>query len=201
MENYSERPTDTPPVPRKGLKGVLDKFVGPGATRLELALQFSLATLAAVAAPLYASRVVDDWSVLQYLVCTLLAFDVVGGIVTNATSSAKRWYHRKGQDFPQLFLFVVMHVIHLSIVSWLYLNFDFHWVLVASLYLLAASALILLVPQYIQRAVALSTYVFALLISMYLLTPPLGLEWFLPFFYMKLLVSHLPKEESYKPDK
>ena len=29
-----------PPEPRKGLAGVLDKFVGPGATRAEIVLQF-----------------------------------------------------------------------------------------------------------------------------------------------------------------
>lgn len=28
---------------------------------------------------------------------------------------------------------------------------------------------------------------------------PTGLEWLLPLFYFKLLVSHLPKEAPYRP--
>jgi hypothetical protein len=35
--------------------------------------------------------------------------------------------------------------------------------------------------------------------SMCRLPQPQGLEWFLPLFYLKLLVSHLPTEEPYRP--
>jgi hypothetical protein len=95
------------PPPRRGLIGALDKFVGPGATRAELLLQFAVAIVAAVAAPVYASRVVEGWSWLQYGVCCALAFDTAGGIVTNATSSAKRWYHRGGQVLQQHIAFAL----------------------------------------------------------------------------------------------
>lgn len=37
----------------------------------------------------------------------------------------------------------------------------------------------------------------AVLVSMYLLARPTGLEWFPALFYLKLLVSHLPAEEPY----
>ena len=37
----------------------------------------------------------------------------------------------------------------------------------------------------------------ALLINFYLLPPAPGLEWFLPVFFLKLLVSHLPKEAPF----
>ena len=46
---------------------------------------------------------------------------------------------------------------------------------------------------------AYSAYTGALLLSIYGVAAPLGLEWFLPVFYFKLLVSHLPKEEPYRP--
>jgi len=42
-------------------------------------------------------------------------------------------------------------------------------------------------------------YVGSLLITLYGLEQPIGLEWFLPTFYIKLLLSHLPKEEPYRP--
>jgi hypothetical protein len=187
------------PSPRPGLAGSLDKFIGPGATRAELMLQFGLPALAAIAAPLYASHVVWSWSWLQYAVCCILAFDTAGGIITNATSSAKRWYHRAGQGFKQHFGMVSLHLLHLLVVSWLYLAFDVRWFLVSGGYLLVAAAVVLWVPQYLQRPVALIVFGCALLISLYVLPQPVGLEWFLPLFYLKLLVSHLPKEEPYRP--
>jgi hypothetical protein len=67
-------------------------------------------------------------------------------------------------------------------------------------YLLVAAALVLWVPQYLQRPVALVAFSCALLISLYVLQQPVGLEWFLPLFYLKMLVSHLPKEEPYRPN-
>jgi hypothetical protein len=158
-----------------------------------------LPCLAAFAAPLYASRVVEGWSWLQYVACCVLAFDTAGGIVTNATSSAKRWYHRVGQGFKQHVGFVSIHLFHLLMVSWLYLALDVMWFVIAGAYLLFSAVVVLSVPQYLQRPVALAAYACVLLISMYGLPQPAGLEWFLPLFYLKLLVSYLPKEEFYGP--
>ncbi len=189
---------ETPP-PRSGIAGAWDRFVGPGATRAELALQLVIPVVAALAALLHATRTTEHWSWLHYVVGGVLAFDIAGGVVTNATSAAKRWYHRAGQGFWQHLGFVALHLLHLLLVSWLYLGFDFAWIVIAGGYLLCASAVILSVPQYLQRPVALTAYGGALLTSLYVLAPPVGLEWFLPLFYLKLLVSHLVKEEPYRP--
>lgn len=72
------------PSPRSGIAGLLDRFVGPGATGGELALQFVLPVLAAIAALLYALRVVESWSWLQYTACCALA------LIQLAGSSQKR---------------------------------------------------------------------------------------------------------------
>lgn len=187
------------PPPRRGFAGAIDRFIGPGATKAELAIQYTIPVLAAIAAPIYASRVVEHWSWLQYVVCCVLALDIAGGVITNATSTAKRWYHRRGQGFRQHFGFVCIHLLHLLIVSWVYLAFNVPWLLIAGIYLLVSSALVLSVPQYLVRPVALVAFACALLMSMYVLPNPVGLEWFLPLFFLKLLVSHLPKEEPYRP--
>ena len=105
--------------------------------------------------------------------------DIAGGIITNATSSAKRWYHRAGQGFKQHFGAVAIHLIHIIVVSWLYLELDIAWFLIAGGYLLIAAAVVLLVPQYLQRPTALVLYACGLLISLYLLRQPEALEWFL----------------------
>ncbi len=189
---------ETPP-PRSGIAGALDKFVGPGATKAELALQFGIAALAGIAAPVYATLVTKSWSWVQYAACSLLALDIAGGVVTNATSSAKRWYHRAGRNFLHHFGFVSLHLFHLLIVSALYLEFNIVWIMVAGGYMLCSTLLILAVPLYLQRPVAVTAYSGAVLICSYVLTQPEGVEWFLPLFYLKLLVSHLLKEEPYRP--
>ncbi|NGP53539.1 hypothetical protein [Thioalkalivibrio sp. XN8] len=188
------------PNPRKGLPGILDRFAGPGATPAELALQFLLPLVAAGAAVAYAALAVGAWSGVQYVLCALLAFDIVGGIITNATSSGKRWYHRAGQGFSRHFGFVMLHLGHLAIVSWLFLTLDLLWLVTTGMYLLIASLTIILVPLYLQRPVALVMYAGSIPLALYVLASPPGLEWFLPLFYLKLLVAHLPREEAYRPE-
>ncbi|MEM9388370.1 MAG: hypothetical protein AAGA68_25190 [Pseudomonadota bacterium] len=187
------------PTPRAGSVGLMDRFVGPGATAAELWLQFSLAALAIVGAIAYAVWQGVEWSLPQYLLAGFLAFDVVGGIVTNATSSAKRWYHRPGQSRSDHFKFVATHIIHLSLVAWVFVNGQWPWSAMAAAYLFAASWLILSVPKYLQRPVALGAFACAIVLCDVALARPPGLEWFAPLFYLKLLVSHLPTEEPYRP--
>ena len=112
------------PEPRTGLIGSLDRFIGPGATKAEIALQLIIPLFAVIAAPLYALTQDIEWSAIQFIACALLAGDMVGGFITNATSTAKRWYHRDGQTFANHFRFITTHLVHLLLVSWLYLSFD-----------------------------------------------------------------------------
>jgi hypothetical protein len=185
--------------PRTGLAGAWDRFVGPGATRAEVALQLAVPLLAALAAPWHAARSGADWSTGQAVLGTLLAADIAGGIVTNATSTAKRWYHRAGHGVRQHLLFVLLHGVHLLLVSWAFLQMDWIWVLQTGGFLMAAAAAILLVPRYLQRPVALTAYAASVWLALDVFRRPPGLEWFLILFYLKLLVSHLPREEPYRP--
>ncbi|MGD1896230.1 MAG: hypothetical protein ACFB16_04665 [Phormidesmis sp.] len=65
-------------------------------------------------------------------------------------------------------------------------------------YLLVAAGLILAVPLYLQRPVSLGLYGLALVGRLCLFSSTLGLEWFLPLFLIKLLVSHLLSETAYR---
>lgn len=187
------------PQPRQGISGALDKLIGPGATPAEVWLQVVPAVLAGIVVPVYAIVSSLAWSPLQLFIGALLAFDLTGGIITNATSSAKRWYHRPGQGFSQHLVFVVIHVVHVFVVAWLFRSHDWPFFGIVSAYLLVASVIILHTPQYLQRPVALMLFALTLLINTYTLTSTVGLEWFVPFFYLKLLVSHLLKEAPYQP--
>jgi hypothetical protein len=184
------------PPPRKGLFGVLDQILGPGATPAEVGLQMLISLVAMVAVVVYAFLSHLGWNWLQYLIAAVIAFDIAGGVFTNATSAAKRWYHRPGQGFWQHLEFTAIH-IHPFIIAWLFLGMDWSYGLIVYGYLLIATLVILLVPQYLQRPVAMAAYAGGLLVALYVVPLIPGLEWFVPFFYLKLLVSHLVKEEPY----
>lgn len=121
-----------------------------------------------------------------------------GGVITNATNSAKRWYHREGQGFKQHFSFIAIHALQLFIVAWFfYPGFWLHFFGILYLYLLVSALVILLVPLYLQRPVAILFYGIVILINNYAMIPIEGMEWFVPVFFLKLLISHLLKEAPF----
>ncbi|MCD1294045.1 hypothetical protein CUJ83_03425 [Methanocella sp. CWC-04] len=77
---------------------------------------------------------------------------------------------------------------------------DWGYFFIVYCYLLLAALIILLSPLYLRRPVALILFSFGILINIYLLSPTPGLEWFVPFFCVKLLVSHILREEHYPPN-
>lgn len=191
-----------PPEPRQGWDGAWDKFIGPGATKAELWVQLGGGMLLAAAILLFTfpQRTTLGWSFWQWLVVGLLAVDLSGGIITNATAAAKRWYHRPGQGFWAHLSFIAVHGFHLAVVAWLFREGDWLFFVVTYGYLLAAAILILRVPLYLSRPLAFLCMAGSILISQSLLTPTPGLTWFLPFFYLKLLLSHLLKEAPFSPE-
>jgi hypothetical protein len=189
----------TPPEPRRGLLGEWDKFVGPGQTRAEFWLILIPSVVATLALAGYARLQGLNWNLVQTIVAMLLAFDLMGGVITNATSTAKRWYHRDGQGTVQHIGFIAVHAVHIFLVAWLFRGMDWLYFGVFYSCLLAASLIILSVPLYLQRPVAFLLYGGVVLISFYRFSPTPGFEWFVPVFFMKLLLSHLLKEAPYRP--
>ncbi|NTU63693.1 MAG: hypothetical protein HGB05_09910, partial [Chloroflexi bacterium] len=122
------------------------------------------------------------------------------GVVTNATSSAKRWYHRAGQSARQQLQFVALHVIHLVIVAWLFRSGDWLFAIVFSIYLLLSAIVITRTPLYLQRPLALGLTCVAIVMGLVVFAPTPGLEWFIPLLFLKLLVSHVLREEPYLAD-
>ncbi len=187
-----------PPEPRSGLKGAWDKFFGPTLTTSEFWLGIIPSIIAAIAAPAYAFYNGLDWSIWQLLIAALFAFDLTGGVIFNASSSAKCWYHRPGMGAKQSLGFISAHV-HPLLIAWLWLDGDWSYFVIAYGFLLLATVLILKTPLYLQRPLALTLYLVGLILGLYVLSPIRGLEWFLPVFYLKLLVSHLLKEAPFQP--
>ncbi len=182
---------------RSGIGGGIDRLCGPGATKAELLLQFSVAFGAALAAVIYYPHESLDWSLLQTSIAVVLAFDIAGGITTNATSSAKRWFHRSSQSQRDYWNFIAMHLIHLGLFAGFFVADEVVWFILSSVLLAGAACLIIYAPLYLKRPIAYSVYMVVFLLSQFWLEAPVGVEWFLPLFYFKLLVSHLPPEAPF----
>jgi hypothetical protein len=191
----------SPPPPRKGLAGEWDKFIGPGATTAEIWLQMGAALFGGLGVVLYAALQGLDWNTWQYIVAAILAFDLCGGVVTNATSTAKRWYHRSEQDFARHMLFIAVHAVQIFLVAWLFRGLDWLYFAVIYGYLLVSAALVLRSPLYLHRPLAMLFWLGSLVPSFYIFAPTAGLGWFGPVLFLKLLVSHLLKEAPFRPEK
>lgn len=190
--------TDSVGVPRQGLVGAWDRLVGPGATRAENVLVLGWTVLFTAAVVAYAVLADLGWTPLQLVVVLVLAFDIGGGVPANFTDSAKRWYHRPGQGVRQHFAFPLAHV-HPFVLTLVFPGFG--WTLAAAVYgyLLVAAAAVLAVPTYLRRPVAAVLGCVAILGGSYLPAVPAGLEWFVPLYFVKLLMAHLVPERAAGP--
>jgi len=132
-----------------------------------------------------------------------LGMDMIGGVVTNSTSAAKRWYHREGQGYVQHMTFISIHAMQIAAVAFLFCpREDRQWFYFLAVYgpLLVSSVVVLSVPLYLQRPVAMSLVSAAIPLSMSKVLPETpGMEWFIPLLFLKLLVSHLTVETSFQP--
>lgn len=179
--------------PRKGLLGMWDNLAGPSAMREENALNLAWMLLFTFGVVAYA-LVALEWNALQLTVVALLALDLAGGVSVNASPSARKWWHRPAQGFRDHLSFVALHIVHLFALALLFTDFSLYTAALLYGYLLAASLIILAAPRDLQRPIAFIAYTLALLLTFYIVSVPAGLEWFAPFYYLKLLVAHLPAD-------
>ena len=189
------------PQPRRAWAGAVDKFIGHGATQAEIIIGFGASILAPLAVVIYAYHARLGWYAIQYVVAGLLAADIVGGIAVDTTSSAKRWYHREGEGFRQLFGKVSYHLVHICLVAWLFRGLDLVYFIVVSGYLIVATFLILGLPLYLRRSAAALLVCGAMILNLYIFPMTPGLEWFLPSLFIGLLFCFIWREEPYRPRK
>jgi hypothetical protein len=189
------------PSPRTGFAGFIDRLVGPGATRAELWIQFGFAVLAGLFIIVYS--VVGDlgWSVWQTIVAGYLAFDICGGIATNATSSAKRWWHREERRTLRADMrFIIPHIYMPLLIMLAFMPGRWDFVFIVYGYLIVGALIISRTQLYLRRPVSVIMYSIAIFGSMVLFSSSVrGVEWFIPLLFLKLFVSHLNFEEPYRP--
>ena len=125
---------------------MIDKFIGPGATRAEKNFQLYRPFMFAAGVVGFGIYAKVGWSIWQYVLIGLLAVDMVGGVITNATTAAERWFFHEGQGFKQHMSFIAIHLIQIAAFSWAFQGFDVLWVTGIYGFLLAGSAIILKTP-------------------------------------------------------
>jgi hypothetical protein len=155
---------------------------------------------------IYATRP-RDWAWWQVGLAMLIAADVGGGMVANSLNSCKRYYHTPARsDAPRYvrFLkaplaFAALHVYPL-LVSLLFRGGPWWYGGFWYAYVLGWSALVLRLPLYLHRPVAMLGVLAALLLNATLVPVVPGFTWLAPALVLKVVLAHLVREEPYRPD-
>jgi len=187
----------TIPPTAPGWGGRMERFMGPGKTRAETTVELvgGVLGIAAIVAVAATDEAVRAWSSLQIGLGAVLALDLVGGALTNATNSAKRWYHRPGpKRVRSRLMFLAAHVVHLAVVAFLLLQDGATWWWTHLILLAASSLLIEAMPVEVKRATAVAALVCAVALGQ-AIAPVDGVMALVPvLLYLKLVLGHLVPE-------
>ncbi|NIJ12472.1 hypothetical protein FHU38_002816 [Saccharomonospora amisosensis] len=184
------------PATPRGVSGALRRFLGPGRTRSENVAEVAgqLVGMSLLSAYLATTGGWSERSPLQLAVLAVMVFDLVGGVLTNATNPAKRWYHRPGHGSGRRLLFVASHLLYLVAIPLVLHAGGWTWFAVNAALLLSAAVLIEALPVELKRVSAVGLYLVAVLVNLTWLPLPESLAWFGFLFYLKLLVCFLVPE-------
>jgi hypothetical protein len=190
--------SDSSNYPRTGLLGIWDTVVGPGMSTTETLICLIPTLLATIGVPWAAIINQLDWNIWQLVISGILVFDLVGGAIVNVSSTTRQWHHRPEHGWKYHGGFVVLHLHPFLVVllypggSWSEAGFTYSYLLIATLIILSSS-------RYFQRSISITLYLGSLVLSRYFLNTIPGMSWFLPVYFLKLLVSYLPQEHSFSP--
>ncbi len=186
--------------------GNADLLCGTGATRAERWLAYGMATLLTVvilAVDFYRdSPIAEGWSIA---LLAFFAFDIAGGAVANMLNSCKRFYHSELQPGEKMAarmaknprVFTMIHV-HPIIAAYAFGGNVFNavgWYILLQISVTVTLAM----PLYLRRAGATAITLLALFGSQLFLPLGVGLEWFIPSLFVKMVLGHAVQEEPYRP--
>lgn len=189
--------------------GTADFFSGADATVSERVLLWVGTALLTILIALGVLHQGISWDGWQWAIALVLGFDVVGGAISNSLNAMKRaWYSpidpdrdtgpfRLFKSHPILFPAVHLHPFLVACV------FDASLAYALILYAapVAFAVFVLFGPLYLHRPVSFLTIIVILLVSLYALDQPAGMEWFAVVFAIKLIQAHAVQEEPYaRPD-
>ena len=135
------------------------------------------------------------WSVPQKIVIAAVIFDLVFGMLTISTTTAKRWYHRPGPAVRRFrFAFVIVHLVPYIVLVAALFDIGFGWALANAGLLLAGTALIDFTPTDLKRLVAICLTLTAGLVNLIWLPLPSALAWLPLLLFVKIMMCFLLPE-------
>jgi len=186
-------------------KGLFEMLIGPGATGSEILL-YLLAAAGSGTAIVLSNVMLRDikWTYFQNLAAFLIAWSLAGGVVALNTSSAKRyWNSYREEGLTMLFkskpLIVLLHLVLPLIVVLMFRPGDWSYFTLISLYLVAGAAILLLMPLYLKRPVAIALSLAGYFAEISLFEAALGIEWFAVLLFLKIFNGLMVQEEPYRP--
>jgi hypothetical protein len=181
--------TGSAPPPRDGLLGRWDEFVGPGATAAETGGALALGAAGGVAAPLWLRRRAPEAGRVRLGLAALVGSDIGGGVWTNATVAAKRWYAPAGAGPGARVAFAAAH-LHPYLVAASDPRRPVRWALALHAAAVAGTVATALVPRRLALPVAVAAALGGQAAAALAGDTPRGWEWFAPAYLAKLLVGH-----------
>ncbi|MFI6538390.1 hypothetical protein ACIBHY_38465 [Nonomuraea sp. NPDC050547] len=164
-----------------------DRLIAPGATPRDRAVVYTSAVAGTVLATALAYGA--GLSALPLVLIAIVAFDLYGGAAVNATTAAKRHFHRPGRTWRHHVGFVAIHVqpFLLALVVP-----GFTWTAAAVVYALALGGAVITVsvPSDVRRPVAFGCTALAIGLALPLAIPA-AIGWLVPVLFVKLLLAHL----------
>ncbi len=180
-------------------------FLGNGYTWAEAALAHGTAVALTAFVLGYWWAATETPALWQAALLALVAYDVAGGVVANHLNSCKRFYHvaelpagsimLRVMRKPVLFTTAHVHPIVMAIAFGFPLETGLAWYAAVWLSVL----LVTRTPLYIRRPTAVAFCLFALILNQTIFPLPIGLEWFIPCLFLKLVLGHAVQEEPYRP--
>lgn len=182
--------SDAPATPTSAGRALSDRLLGPGATAGEVAMALGAAATAAVVLPMSAAWSGVEWTTLQRLLAALIAADLAGGVVVNASAPARGYYFRPGRGEAHHLGFVALHGVHIALFAAFFATGGATTAAVMWGGLLLGAVLIRAVPVHLRRATAMLCLLTGIVAWQALGSAP-GAEWFVPALLLKLLVCYL----------
>jgi hypothetical protein len=187
--------------------GATDGFFGTGATKAERAMVWIFGLLGTAVLGWYWRTSSINWAWWQYAIAALLALDVLGGVAANSLNSCKRFYHSpiKPQETgltslsKNHFAFTAIHV-HPLLIGLLFGNMNWGYGLFWYLALVLSAVLVMSIPLYLQRPLAMGLIMTAILLNLYFIQPVIGFEWLVPALFLKIVYGHIVREEPYREE-
>lgn len=168
-------------------------LIAPGASAAEINLCFLAAGVGAALAAIGAAGAgLAPWSIA---VLAVVAFDLVGGAVVNATTAAKRHFHRPDRGHWHQLAFVAAHVqpflLALAVpgFGWAAAGVGYGLALAGAVAVLAAS------PR-LRRPLAFAITALGGVTALLVAPVPAFLAWVTPVLLIKLLLGHILPEEA-----